>query len=39
MLKHIDLKKTTIPQGCKKLGKGLNEVIKKLREVGFEVSL
>jgi hypothetical protein len=28
----------TIPQGCKKLGKNLNEVIKKLKEFGFKVS-
>ncbi len=27
----------TIPQGCKKLGKDLNEVIKKLEELGFKV--
>ncbi|NIO49682.1 MAG: DUF1858 domain-containing protein [Candidatus Aminicenantes bacterium] len=28
---------TTIPQGCKKQGKDLNEVIKELKELGFEV--
>jgi hypothetical protein len=28
---------TTIPQGCKKQGKDLNEVIKKLKELGFQV--
>ncbi len=28
----------TIPQGCKKIGKDLNEVIKKLKELGFKVS-
>jgi len=28
---------TTIPQGCKKQGKDLNEVIKKLKELGFKV--
>ncbi len=28
----------TIPQGCKKLGKDLNEIIKKLKELGFKVS-
>ncbi len=28
----------TIPQGCKKLGKDLDEVIKKLEELGFKVS-
>jgi hypothetical protein len=28
---------TTIPQGCKKQGKDLDEVIKKLQEEGFEV--
>ncbi len=27
----------TIPQGCKKIGKDLNEVIKKLEELGFKV--
>ncbi len=27
----------TIPQGCKKLGKDLDEVIKKLEELGFKV--
>ncbi len=31
-------KLTTIPQGCKKQGKDLNEVIKKLKELGFKVS-
>ncbi len=30
-------KVTTIPQGCKKQGKNLNEVIMKLKELGFEV--
>ena len=30
-------KLTTIPQGCKKQGKDLNEVIKKLKELGFKV--
>ena len=30
-------KVTTIPQGCKRQGKDLNEVIKKLKELGFEV--
>lgn len=28
---------TTIPQGCEKQGKDLNEVIKKLEEKGFSV--
>lgn len=28
---------TTIPQGCKKQGKDLNEVIKRLEEMGFKV--
>ena len=28
---------TTIPQGCQKQGKDLNEVIKKLEEMGFKV--
>lgn len=28
---------TTIPQGCEKQGKDLNEVIKKLKEKGFAV--
>lgn len=28
---------TTIPEGCKKQGKDLNEVIKKLEEVGFRI--
>lgn len=28
---------TTIPQGCEKQKKDLNEVIKKLQEAGFEV--
>ena len=30
-------KLTTIPQGCKKQGKDLNEIIKKLKELGFKV--
>jgi len=30
-------KVTTIPQGCKKQGKDLDEVIKKLKELGFKV--
>jgi len=30
-------KVTTIPQGCKKQGEDLNEVIKKLVELGFKV--
>ncbi len=30
-------KVTTIPQGCKKQGKDLDEVIKKLEELGFKV--
>ncbi|KKN11915.1 hypothetical protein LCGC14_1021630 [marine sediment metagenome] len=29
-------KVTTIPQGCKKQGKDLDEVIKKLEELGFK---
>ncbi len=29
---------TTIPEGCKKQGKDLNEVIKKLEEAGFRVA-
>jgi hypothetical protein len=28
---------TTIPQGCKRQGKDLNEVINKLKEKGFDV--
>lgn len=28
---------TTIPQGCQKQGKDLNEVIKKLEEAGFTI--
>ncbi len=28
---------TTIPQGCQKQGKDLNEVIRKLEENGFKV--
>lgn len=28
---------TTIPQGCRKQGKDLNEVVKKLEEAGFTV--
>ena len=28
---------TTIPQGCKRQGKDLNEVISKLKERGFEI--
>jgi len=28
---------TTLPQGCEKQGKDLNEVIKKLEEAGFTV--
>ena len=31
-------KKTTIPEGCKKQGKDLNEVIEKLKEKGFTAS-
>ena len=31
-------KLTTIPQGCKKQGEDLNEVIKKLKELGFKVN-
>ncbi len=27
----------TIPQGCKRQGKDFNEVIKKLKELGFKV--
>lgn len=30
-------RKTTIPQGCEKQGKDLNEVITKLEEQGFKV--
>jgi hypothetical protein len=30
-------KVTTIPQGCKRQGKDLNDVIKKLKELGFEI--
>jgi len=30
-------RKTTIPQGCNKQGKDLNEVIKILEEKGFRV--
>lgn len=30
---------TTIPEGCKKQGKDLNEVIKILEEKGFSVHL
>jgi len=30
---------TTIPQGCKKQGKDLDEVIKNLEENGFKVKL
>jgi len=28
---------TTIPQGCKRQGKDLNEIINKLKEKGFEI--
>ena len=28
---------TTIPQGCQKMGRDLNEVIKILEEKGFEI--
>ena len=28
---------TTIPQGCKKMGRDLNEVIKILKEKGFDI--
>ena len=28
---------TTIPQGCRRQGKDLNEVVEKLKEEGFEV--
>jgi predicted RNase H-like HicB family nuclease len=30
-------KVTTIPTGCRKQGKDLDEVIKKLEEAGFKV--
>ncbi len=30
-------RKTTIPEGCKKQGKDLDEVIRKLEEEGFRV--
>jgi hypothetical protein len=30
-------KLTTIPQGCKKLGINLDDAVKKLKELGFEV--
>ncbi len=30
-------KAITIPQGCNRQGKDLNEVIKKLEELGFKV--
>jgi len=30
-------KVTTIPQGCKKQGEDLDEVIKKLKELGFKI--
>lgn len=30
---------TTIPQGCEKMGKDLNEVIKILKEKGFETKI
>jgi hypothetical protein len=30
-------KLTTIPQGCEKMGKDLNEVIMTLKDKGFEV--
>ena len=30
---------TTIPQGCRKMGKDLDEVIKLLREKGFEIKI
>lgn len=29
---------TTIPEGCKKQGKDLNEIIKKLEETGFRIA-
>jgi hypothetical protein len=29
---------TTIPAGCRKQGKDLNEVIKKLEEAGFRIA-
>lgn len=28
---------TTIPEGCRKQGKDLNEVIKRLEEAGFRI--
>ena len=28
---------TTVPQGCKKMGMGLNQVIQVLKEKGFEI--
>jgi hypothetical protein len=30
---------TTIPEGCKRMGKDLNEVIKKLKGEGFEIEI
>jgi len=30
-------RKTTLPDGCKKQGKDLEEVLELLRELGFEV--
>ncbi len=30
-------RRTTIPQGCKRMGKDLNEVLNKLKELGFQV--
>ena len=32
-------KVTTIPEGCRKQGKDLNEVINKLKEKGFQVDI
>lgn len=31
-------RKTTLPEGCKKQGKKLEDVIEKLKEYGFEIA-
>lgn len=35
--RHTVGRATTLPQGCKKMGKDLDEVIHLLREKGFDV--
>jgi hypothetical protein len=37
VLRNTVWRVTTIPQGCKKQGKKLDEVVKILKEKGFEI--